>query len=607
MIADEEREKDQREVLVVDDSPASLQLLTGILTEHGYRVRPASGGSLALRSVAARLPDLILLDVRMPDMDGFEVCRRLKSDERSRGVPVLFISASGETIDKIKGFEAGGVDYITKPFEPEEVLVRVRTHLRLSELTQRLHEAKESLEKRVEERTAELARANRELQAEIAKLRKAEETIEYQAYHDLLTGLPNRAQLMLRFEHELVQSQRNQKKLAVLHLDLDRFKVINDSLGHAVGDKVIRAVAERLRSLTRKSDTLARMGSDEFIILLADINRAEDAALFARKIIDAMQRSFPADGHELYVTASVGISMYPEDSEKAEILLGNADIAVSHVKERGRNDYQFFNPAINVRTVERLLLESSLRQSVERGELVLYYQPEVNIKTGDVMCLEALVRWRHPNLGLLLPAQFIPVAEEIGFVTAVDEWVIRNACAQNKAWHDTGFPPLCVTVNLSAQQFQQPALATMVSRIVRETGLAPGYLDIEVTESAAMRNIELAIPNLSGLHDMGVKLSIDDFGTGYSSLNYLKRFPVHTLKIDQSFIRGVSTDPDDQAIVRAVIAMGHHLKMKVVAEGVETDEQLSFLRDNDCDEMQGFLFSKPLPPQDVEREILAKK
>lgn len=435
-------------------------------------------------------------------------------------------------------------------------------------------------------------RGFRGIDRDITERKRAEEIIKYQAHHDLLTGLPNRSQLVLVLKMELDQADRHRRKVAVLHLDLDRFKVINDSLGRAVGDRLILAVAERLKTLIRKNDTLSRTGSDEFIILLAGINRAEDAAFYGRNIIDAMRKAFRIDGHEIFITASIGISIYPEDAGQAEKLLANADIAVSHVKKRGRNNYQFFNPAINVRTLELLLLENSLRKTIDRNELVLYYQPQINIRTGEIASLEALVRWKHADLGMLSPSEFIPVAEEIGYITSIDEWVLRAACLQIKAWLDAGISPLSITVNLSAQQFQRPTLVEMISKMVREIGLDPRYLGVEVTESTAMRDIKLAIPNLNGLHDMGVNLSIDDFGTGYSSLNYLKQFPVQTLKIDQSFIRGVAADPDDQAIVRAVIAMGHNLQMKIIAEGVETDSQLSFLRENGCDEVQGFLFSE---------------
>lgn len=442
---------------------------------------------------------------------------------------------------------------------------------------------------------------------DVTVLKKAEEMIKYQAFHDLLTGLPNRAQLMLKLDLELAQASRNETKLAVLHIDLDRFRAINESLGHGAGDKVIRAVAEKLKGLVRKSDTLARTGGDEFIILLADLERAEDAALFAGAVTEAMRRSLRIDGHELYATASIGISMFPEDSGNADVLLKYADIAVSTAKKVGRNNYQFFNPAINTRTLERLLLESSLRQSIERGELKLHYQPQVDIRTGQIIALEALVRWKHPMLGLLTPSRFVPVAEEMGFISAIDEWAMRTACSQLMRWQQDGAPEICMTVNVSSQQFHQPALLASVLGILHHTRLDPRLLEIEITESTAMQDIDLVIPRLKGLQEMGINIAIDDFGTGYSSLNYLKRFPVRKLKIDQSFIRGVPTDPDDQAIVNAVIAMGHKLRLSVIAEGVETEEQLSFLRSNDCDQMQGFLFSEPLPADKMKKLLVDKR
>ncbi len=443
------------------------------------------------------------------------------------------------------------------------------------------------------------------LAKDVTELKKAEETIRYQTYHDLLTGLPNRSQLMVRLGLELVQAERNRKKLAILHIDLDRFRVINDSLGHAVGDKVIKAVTERLSSLTRKSDTLARIGSDEFVVLLADLKRAEDAAMCAKKIVDTMRKPLRVNNHELYTTVSIGISLYPDDGRDADTIIKNADIAVSTAKDWGRNNYKFFNAALNRRTVERLLLESYLRQSLERGEIEVHYQPQVSLETGKMVGVEALARWNHPTLGLLEPSQFIPLAEEIGFIGFIDEWVLKTASAQNKAWLDSGFSPVCVTVNISAQQFQQPGFVETVKDILNETGLDPRYLDIEITESAAMRDINRTVPNLAGLHKIGLGLSIDDFGTGYSSLNYLKRLPVHKLKIDKSFIMGIAEDKDDQAIVKAVIAMGHTLNLTVIAEGVETPEQLSFLKSSDCDEMQGYLFSEPLPANGIKKLLAA--
>jgi diguanylate cyclase (GGDEF)-like protein/PAS domain S-box-containing protein len=441
---------------------------------------------------------------------------------------------------------------------------------------------------------------------DVTDRRKAEETITYQAYHSLLTGLPNRSLLVIHLDRGLAQARRNQKKLAVLFLDLDRFKSINDTLGHLIGNQLLREVANRLRGVLGEPDAAAHVGADEFVLLVTDIIRPEEIIPVLDRIMAALRSPFHVDGQEVYLTASIGIGIYPEDGGSSETMLMNADIAMTHAKEQGRDNYQFFNTALNVRTVERLFFENSLRQSLERGQLVVFYQPLVHIESREITCLEALVRWRHPELGLLHPARFIPLAEEMGFATAIDEWVLRSACRQLKAWDKAGCPPVCVTVNFSARQFLQPDLAERVSRVLEATGLDPRYLDIEITESTAMKDIELAVPNLRKLKELGIKLSIDDFGTGYSSLTYLKRFPVHGLKIDQSFIRDVASDASDQAIVKAIIAMGHHLRLKIIAEGVETEEQLAFLRAGGCDEMQGYLFSEPLPPEGIE-ELLAAR
>lgn len=443
---------------------------------------------------------------------------------------------------------------------------------------------------------------------DITEQKKAEETIRFQAFHDLLTGLPNRSQLMMKLDLELAEADRNRTKVAVLHVNLDRFRAINESLGHAAGDRVIKNVAAKLKGLIRKSDTIARTGGDEFIIVLTALDRAEDAAVFAASVGDAMRHSMRLNGHEIYTTASIGISIYPEDSGNGEVLLKYADMAVDAAKKQGRNTYQFFNPAISTRTIERLLLESNLRQSIERSELTLHYQPQFSISTRRIIAFEALVRWKHPDLGLLAPSRFIPVAEEMGFITAIDGWVTKAACAQLKAWKEkSGMPAVCMTVNMSSQQFQQPELLEQISGVLRETGVAAPFLEIEITESTAMQDVEVTVPRLSGLREMGVNIVIDDFGTGYSSLNYLKRFPVKKLKIDQSFIRGVPEDPDDRAIVNAVIAMGHNLRLNVIAEGVETEEQLSFLQANGCDEMQGFLFSEPVPADEAGELLLSSR
>ena len=437
----------------------------------------------------------------------------------------------------------------------------------------------------------------------ITERKRMEETIRRQATQDPLTGLFNRTMFMDHLLLEMAQARRDGKKVAVLFLDLDRFKYINDTLGHDAGDQLLKEVACRLKGSMRESDTIARIGGDEFNVLLPSISQAEDVIAMARKIIFSFKEPYSIAGHRLSMSTSIGISIYPDDGEDAETLLKNADIAMYHAKEQGGNNYQFYDLTMNVRTLERIMLESSLHQALERGELTVYYQPQVDMETWRMVGAEALVRWQHPELGMLDPLRFISLAEETGYILSIDEWVLRKACAQCKAWQDAGLPSLRITVNLSARQFQQPDFVGKVSRIIEETGLNPRFLDLEITESIAMKNVDLTVFTLRRLKEMGVLFSIDDFGTGYSSLSYLKRLPINRIKIDQSFIRGLTEDPDDRGIVNAVIAMAHTMKKKVIAEGVETEGQLQYLHIRHCDEIQGHLVSRPLPADDFENRI----
>ncbi|MDI3547347.1 MAG: hypothetical protein PWR10_999 [Halanaerobiales bacterium] len=439
---------------------------------------------------------------------------------------------------------------------------------------------------------------------DITERKQAEEMLWQQVYHDALTGLPNRMLFNDRFTQALAHAYRNRQKLAVLFLDLDRFKNINDTQGYNVGDQLLQGVAERLTDLVREDDTVARMGGDEFILLLPEIAQAENATKIAKKILEAFKQPLMIGGHEFYITSSIGIVFYPNDGEDAETLLKNADIAMYRAKEQGGNNYQLYDPMMNVKASERLVLENSLRYALEREEFVVYYQPQVSISTGKIIGMEALIRWQHPEWGLLSPAEFIPLAEETGLIIPIGEWVLRTACAQNKAWQEAGYPPVHVAVNLSARQFQQQNLVETVTRVLKETGLEPHYLELEITESIAMQNADFTIVMLRHLEEMGIHISIDDFGTGYSSLSYLKHFPLDTLKIDQSFVRDLTIDPNNKAIVIAIIAMAHSLKFKVIAEGVETQEQLAFLKQQQCDGIQGYLFSKPLPAEAFEKILM---
>ncbi|HUG52991.1 MAG TPA: PAS domain S-box protein [Vicinamibacteria bacterium] len=440
---------------------------------------------------------------------------------------------------------------------------------------------------------------------DVTERKRAEEQIKSLAYHDVLTGLPNRLLFNDRLNVAVAQAHRQQQRLGVLFLDLDRFKVINDSLGHSLGDRLLQAVAERLEAGVREGDTVARLGGDEFILLLPGIARTEDIAKVAEKILESLRLPFRLEGRDLFVTASIGLSLYPEDGLDGETLVKNADIAMYRAKEQGRDNSQLYTHAMNEKAVERLALESSLRKALAHGELLLHYQPLLDLSTGRVHGVEALLRWEHPESGLVYPGEFMHLAEITSLILPIGVWTLRTACAQVKRWQEEGHPHLCVAVNLSARQFQQPEIVEHVKRALRETGLSARSLDLEITESHAMQNAEATIHILRELKALGVRISIDDFGIGYSSLSYLKRLPIDTLKIDQSFVRDITSDPDDAAIATAIIALAHTLKLRVVAEGVESQQQLEFLSTRQCDRMQGFLFSRPLPAADC-GEFLAR-
>jgi diguanylate cyclase (GGDEF)-like protein len=431
--------------------------------------------------------------------------------------------------------------------------------------------------------------------------------MEHLAYHDALTGLPNRPLYMDRLIMALAQAARINQKVAVFFIDLDRFKDINDSLGHSTGDGLLKAVAERVRRCVREGDTVSRFGGDEFTLLIPRIDQVEDAAKIAQKILETLKIPFSINDHELFVTTSIGISIYPIDGSDPETLVRNADTAMYRAKDQGRDNYQLYAPAMNARALERLALENMLRKALSHRDFVLFYQPVVDMRTKGIVGVEALIRWKHPELGLLSPAHFISAAESSGLIIPIGDWVLRTACKQTKMWQKKIDSDLTVAVNLSARQFQQPNLTEEIAEALEETGLEAKYLELEITESNAMQNAENTIYTLRELKALGVRIAMDDFGTGYSSLNYLKRFPIDTLKLDQSFVREITSDPTDAAIATAVIAMAHSLNLKVIGEGVEKEDQFTWLEKHGCDYIQGYLFSPPLATENIELYMTDRK
>ncbi|MEB3830353.1 EAL domain-containing protein [Phormidium sp. CCY1219] len=437
---------------------------------------------------------------------------------------------------------------------------------------------------------------------DVTERKLAEATIRYQATHDLLTGLPNRMLFDKRLQEELQTLPESENKLAVMFIDLDRFKTINDTLGHAMGDRLLEAVTERVTNCLRETDTLARWGGDEFTLLLPNIHGEADAAQIAQRILDRLTPTFDLEGHPLHISSSIGIALCSSSDElTAENLLKNADAALYRAKERGRNNYQFYTPALNSKASELFVLENELHNALTREEFVVYYQPQINTATGEISGIEALVRWQHPELGLVSPAKFIPLAEETGLIVPIGEWVLRTVCRQMKAWREAGLPPIRVAVNFCARQIEHPNLIETIATILSENGLEPEWLELEITENAAMQNGEKTRMILQQLDAMGVHLSVDDFGTGYSSLAYLKQFPLNTLKIDKSFVRELTMQSKDAGIIDAIMLLGKKFNFRVVAEGVETEEHQRLLECLGCEEMQGYLFSKPLPGSDATR------
>ena len=562
-------------IMMVDDEETTLDVLEMFLEEEGYRkFVPTTESTSAVDRMTRERPDVVLLDLIMPGVGGLEILGAVRARDDLRHTPIIILTSATDSETKLKALELGATDFLAKPVDPSELALRLRNTLAAKAYQDRL------------------------------------------VYYDGLTGLPNRRLFNERMDHELARARKDGKECAVLHIGLDRFKQINDSLGREVGDQMLTLCAERLEGCVRtagfagkvsddrRNSPLSRIGGDEFALCLWGVGSLGRAARAARRLLAEMSEAFEVGYRDLFLTASIGIAQFPEDGEDVETLLRKADMAMSHAKQSGRNTYQFYREALNSQLSERLNLENQLRRAVEREELVLYYQPKVNAGTGEVVGAEALMRWEHSEMGFVPPDKFIPVAEDAGLITALGDWALRTACRQNKAWQDAGLPPVRIAVNVSSRQFQE-GVVEKVRSALEDSGLAPEHLVLELTESMIMENPEDAVRMLREIRDLGVKLSVDDFGTGYSSLAYLKSFPLAELKIDRSFISGIADDPDDAAIVTAIVAMSHSLGLRVVAEGIETEDQLTYLQERGCDECQGFYFSPPVPPDQWESLLAA--
>ncbi len=566
-------------ILVVDDQAQNRRLLRALLEPEGYLIEVAASGQEALEAVRACPPDLVLLDLMMPGMDGFTVAQALKGDPETASIPIIMVSAHDDRTARLRGLESGAEDFLTKPVDRTELWLRVRNLLRLKELADALSVQSAGFEQQVLARTADLQR---------------------QADFDALTGLPNRMLFHETLSRSLGLAAAKGWNVAVLFVDLDQFKTVNDTLGHAVGDLLLKQVGERLLECVRIRDTVGRQGGDEFaLLLLLDEDSRHGAAAVAAKVHEVLRAPFDLDGHEVTVTGSIGITLYPEDADDAETIMKYADTAMYRAKRAGRDRFSFFTAEMNAEVLAELELETALRAAVKQEEFVLHYQPKVELSSGRIVGLEALLRWERPGHGLVSPATFIPTLESTGLIVRVGSWVVSEACRQVAAWTAAGLEPGQVSVNVAGRQFVEGDLETDVRRALDEHGVPPSALELELTESSLMANTERTIETLHSLRRLGVSISVDDFGTGYSSLAYLRRFPIDKLKIDVAFVRDITSEPDEAAIALAIIRMAHSLKLDVIAEGVETAAQLAYLRHHRCDQVQGYYFSRPLPAPDI--------
>jgi len=585
-------------ILIVDDERFFCNLLQNILQDL-YQIVIAKNGKEAIESLTKHDIALILLDIVMPDLDGYEICKTIKQTELYRKTPIIFLTVKNETEDEIKGFNLGAVDYIIKPISPPVVKARVATQIALSKANKKLQQHSFKLEQLVAHRTEELTR-------EITEKQKVYEKLHHLANYDQLTQLPNRNLFNERLAYVYKLAKRNNSSFSLLLIDLDRFKHVNDSLGHHIGDLLLEQVGQRLSTCLRGVDTVARIGGDEFTVTLTELQKKEDAAIVAEKIIEELSHPFEIHGQLIHIGCSIGITSYPNDGENLHAMLKNADMAMYEVKEKGKNAYAFFSSDMTEHANQRMELEKDLYSALLNNELYLNYQPIINLQDETICGVEALLRWSHPKHGQVSPDKIISIAEESDLILKVGKWVLTTACKQISSWHKQGFSDLHMAINMSTRQFEEKAdSVTLLKKLIQQNQLPERIIQLEITENLMLEDSKLILNSLFELKNLGISLSVDDFGTGYSSLSYLRRFPIDILKIDQSFIRDFNQGSGEDTLVKAILAMGQSLNMKVIAEGVETKEQLMFLKAHGCNYVQGYYFSKPVSANEI--EILLKQ
>jgi len=563
-----------KKILVIEDEELVRENILELLDAEGLAGIGATNGYKGIDLAKVEKPDLIICDVMMPGLDGYSVLKALRQESNFATTPFIFLTAKAAKADFRQGMELGADDYLTKPFTRAELLGAIATRFKKQQQYR-------------------------------SELEQAKDQLDYLMHHDSLTNLPN--QLSLREQFKQIKLTHEQPLMTIICVGLDRFNQINDDLGHSVGDHLLQAVAQRLVNGVTSEDYVARLGSGQFAIILPTTPHKKDAVLIAQTLLDQFSQTFAIDDQEIFVTASIGMALYPRDGRDIEQLLNQANKAMFQAKQQGGNCHQFYSIALSKGTSDRVALKTSLRYALEREELQVYYQPQLDLETGKIIGTEALLRWKHPERGLVSPIKFIPLAEETGLILPIGEWVLKMACQQTRHWQKMGYPHLKIAVNLSGRQFQQLDLRHRLVKIFTETGLRPEYLELELTESMLVENTDVAIRRLQALKALGVEIAIDDFGTGYSSLSYLQQFPFDTLKIDRCFIRNIQDNPSQAAITQAIIEMANTLNLKLVAEGVETEAELAFVVQHHCHKMQGYLFSKPLPAKEFESLLFSEK